>query len=784
MEKEKTYAGFSISRETKIQSTGKTGWTGYTFGLRCLYFFLCMTGSLWMVRDSLDFPVNTAQAAVVLLIFTALKGGVTLLPSLRRTAGLFCWLLFAGSCAGLRERLIGGYLAAENCVREQLNSHYGFTLAARAGESLEDVPVLVCAVYGALIFLLGGRVLARGKTSFLVLTQVMITALLLICGVSISSPGLIMTGGSILLLYVMAVPQGGRNGKIQRRAGLLAAVLLVAPGLLAARLLEPVIFEQVHPLNIRMYTTARNLQRQFNDLVQNGWPGQGAATLSGRLTNSSVDQDGKTDLSVTFRQEPEGNVYLRGYVGDTYEGTYWHQADEEQFRRTFSGERDAWTIQNLLYLYVGNTGTQESGNVTVEKVRGGGDYGYVPYGFQTPDDRNLRGDAWYGSSDTRMQYDGYVNWQEMLEWGSLPQEAARLEEIYRNYVAGQYLKVPVDNLDRLKEYCGQREFSTLQEVIDFVVSSVQEGHRYSMDLEPVPEGTDFAEYFFFDQKSGYCIHFATTATLMFRMLGIPARYVTGYVVPAADFSAGDDGYTAQVPDTQAHAWVEIYQNGIGWIPLEVTPGYGDSLETDAQLPAASGQPPTPQPTREVTPTPAQEMTPQPTQTADQEGGDAQPGNTDIKTASESIFSEAAAAAVVFAVLAALLAAFAVFSFRTFREVRIRERRRRFRQKNLRAAVREIAREMSRILEDGGFLLTGNDPEDARRLEQEIFESRGDQFERFLTIVQKAAYSREAVTPLERSFCDSLYHKTAEYQWRRLPKRKRFWWKYMKCHETS
>ena len=324
----------------------------------------------------------------------------------------------------------------------------------------------------------------------------------------------------------------------------------------------------------------------------------------------------------------------------------------------------------------------------------------------------------------------------------------------------------------------------MQEVIDFVVSSVQEGHRYSMDLEPVPEGTDFAEYFFFDQKSGYCIHFATTATLMFRMLGIPARYVTGYVVPAADFSAGDDGYTAQVPDTQAHAWVEIYQNGIGWIPLEVTPGYGDSLETDAQLPAASGQPPTPQPTREVTPTPAQEMTPQPTQTADQEGGDAQPGNTDIKTASESIFSEAAAAAVVFAVLAALLAAFAVFSFRTFREVRIRERRRRFRQKNLRAAVREIAREMSRILEDGGFLLTGNDPEDARRLEQEIFESRGDQFERFLTIVQKAAYSREAVTPLERSFCDSLYHKTAEYQWRRLPKRKRFWWKYMKCHETS
>ena len=75
----------------------------------------------------------------------------------------------------------------------------------------------------------------------------------------------------------------------------------------------------------------------------------------------------------------------------TYEGTYWHQADEEQFRETFSGEQDAWVIQNLLYLYVGNTGTREAQDVTVEKARGGGDYGYVPYGFQTPDDENLRG---------------------------------------------------------------------------------------------------------------------------------------------------------------------------------------------------------------------------------------------------------------------------------------------------------------------------------------------------------------------------------------------------------
>lgn len=47
---------------------------------------------------------------------------------------------------------------------------------------------------------------------------------------------------------------------------------------------------------------------------------------------------------------------------------------------------------------------------------------------------------------------------------------------------------------------------------------------------------------------------------MFRLLGVPARYVTGYVVTPEEFTEDGDGYTAQVPDTQAHAWVEVYRS--------------------------------------------------------------------------------------------------------------------------------------------------------------------------------------------------------------------------------
>ena len=62
------------------------------------------------------------------------------------------------------------------------------------------------------------------------------------------------------------------------------------------------------------------------------------------------------------------------------------------------------------------------------------------------------------------------------------------------------------------------------------------------------------------------MHFASAGTLLLRALGVPARYVSGYI---ADVTAGE---TVDVPDQNAHAWVEIYLRGYGWYPVEMTPG--------------------------------------------------------------------------------------------------------------------------------------------------------------------------------------------------------------------
>ena len=76
----------------------------------------------------------------------------------------------------------------------------------------------------------------------------------------------------------------------------------------------------------------------------------------------------------------------------------------------------------------------------------------------------------------------------------------------------------------------------------------------------------FMDEFLLDKKEGYCTYYATAFTLISRYLGLPARYVQGYVVTF-------DGKTADVLKENAHAWPEVYFEGVGWVPFEPTPTF-------------------------------------------------------------------------------------------------------------------------------------------------------------------------------------------------------------------
>lgn len=85
--------------------------------------------------------------------------------------------------------------------------------------------------------------------------------------------------------------------------------------------------------------------------------------------------------------------------------------------------------------------------------------------------------------------------------------------------------------------------------------------------EEIESGGTFLEYFLLEGREGYCTHFATAFVLLARAQGMPARYVQGFCVP---MKREDE---VSVYGDMAHAWPEVYFDGVGWIPFEPTPGY-------------------------------------------------------------------------------------------------------------------------------------------------------------------------------------------------------------------
>ena len=119
------------------------------------------------------------------------------------------------------------------------------------------------------------------------------------------------------------------------------------------------------------------------------------------------------------------------------------------------------------------------------------------------------------------------------------------------------------------------------ELAEQVAAFVSSAARYSLEPPLTPAYEDFVLYFLEHSQLGYCIHFATTATLMLRALGVPARFVTGFV---ADIPLNMVGEVVTVTDRYAHAWVEVFLDDFGWIPIEPTPATAGSI-----VPAAGGQ---------------------------------------------------------------------------------------------------------------------------------------------------------------------------------------------------
>ena len=389
------------------------------------------------------------------------------------------------------------------------------------------------------------------------------------------------------------------------------------------------------------------------------------------LNSGPLRFSGRTVLEVDTQLE--GRLYLRGFSGALYDGERWLPLPDDIYSSLeldlesageggdASAQVPADKYPNLSHLpyLIKLRGYQplnfpalsarasgaagDYAAVTVRNVGADPGYVYAPYQLLTRPEELSGAEFVYDSHLARAEdvwtHTLYVqpDADPRRDLGALTGDAAVAEEGYREFARIYYMMLPNDpelydvlsancsaaarplDEDSLAAYQDALESGTPEPVVyarivaDYLASIAE----YDPDTPATPEGEDYVTYFLTESRRGYCMHFASAATLLLRWIGVPARYVTGYV---ADVPASGH---ARVPDSAAHAWVEVYIDGYGWEPVEVTPAYAGSTPGHSGGTAEAEPTPSPTPAPEASRAPAE--TPAPAPTAPQAGDPAEEG---------------------------------------------------------------------------------------------------------------------------------------------------------------
>ena len=151
------------------------------------------------------------------------------------------------------------------------------------------------------------------------------------------------------------------------------------------------------------------------------------------------------------------------------------------------------------------------------------------------------------------------------------------EAMYAHEVSQNYLFVDGETRAYLEGVIREEGYSLSDPyVIKKIALYVRNAAEYRLDYDRAMDGEENIVVAFLEQyRQGDCRHFASAAVLLYRALGIPARYVEGYRVQAAA-----DGYVP-ITGADAHAWAEVFDARLGWIPVEATPPSELSDDMDA-----------------------------------------------------------------------------------------------------------------------------------------------------------------------------------------------------------
>lgn len=301
-----------------------------------------------------------------------------------------------------------------------------------------------------------------------------------------------------------------------------------------------------------------------------------------------IINDNRVHLKVTLEHKPEEKVYLQGYIGVDYTTEKWVEAWPYDFSNWMKENNISMgdKVDNLAFMKIDMQGAgaeEKKERVMIECVNANDDFLYRPY-ISLNQEKTLSDTYVIGNNESLYQFEYYP--YQLLNKMPDQTDVSSMEKEYERFVHEMYgeERIPNHILEVFGDTVQQNlKADTIDELGTEIAALLAGNTRYSLKPGKTPTGKDFAEYFFFENKKGYCSHYATVAVLMFRMSGIPARYVSGYVIEPNEFVKDDKGnYQATVFGKSAHAWAEVYKAGKGWVPIETTPGYVEQRKEETK----------------------------------------------------------------------------------------------------------------------------------------------------------------------------------------------------------
>jgi hypothetical protein len=308
-----------------------------------------------------------------------------------------------------------------------------------------------------------------------------------------------------------------------------------------------------------------------------------------------------TAFKIKFDEENDENkpMYFTGSVKDKYDGFSWKKiknnyVDQEKvpkytegFIEPLNGEKRLTIYpdelrSSTLFVprYTKNIIVSEDGKAFVDE------YGsYINSGLVNKS-YNIQ---YYGSSDMadnlfiNFPSSNYISEIMSREYNATIDNSAKEkgEEVRSQYK--EFLQLPDNISNRTIELVNnitkdkQGSYYKAKAIFDYLSLN----YKYTLDVSEVPQGQEFLDYFLFTEKKGYCTYFATAATIMCRIAGIPARYVEGFHI--TDKRDNDGLYVAS--NKNAHAWCEFLASPSKnmWAILDPVPNSTDLILKEEQL---------------------------------------------------------------------------------------------------------------------------------------------------------------------------------------------------------